>query len=1141
MKDALHRLVILVLIAFVGAPAMAQEKIQLLYKAKVGQVIRYKSDGTLYLEAGGMKLTLELEQTEKATITDVSASGNITIEREVESEEVKLNGQRMPSSDSEKQKSTFTLASNGTLVAYKSTASDTSDQAKMVVRLFQATNPVFADEPVGVGDKWTYEYKPNSDVGTVAARAEYEVLAAEKVAEADTFKIKMTYRELEGSPALSATNTIWVEKTSGDAVVAETEVENVPFGSGAMKALGSGKIRQERTAGSPIGGGKPDTGPEKKKEKTIDEVVKDTEKLPGLFTLYRKKEAGRDTLYMEIREDQLDKMLMLEVTIGTGTSQNQMTVAGNPVDNIYFQFTRYGDDRIVMRMPNRFYRADKDKPIARAIERSFAEAYLESFKIEAKQPDRQSLLINIGDIFRGDIARISNIFSGGLPPLPIPGLSSGRTSYTLDKELTQIQNIKVFPENIVVETQYHFTGSGAQGVPLGFRAWFWEGPLADPRSIPLRVTYVLIPLADTGYRPRLADPRVGYFTVNYQDFNTDNQYDPIVRYINRWHLEKADPKATLSPPKKPIVFWLDNAIPLEYRDAVREGILWWNRAFEKIGIKDAIVVKQMPDKPEFDYADARYNIVRWVTSANSAYAMALPRVNPFTGEIFGAGITIDANIMRYAKLQRKDIVAPSSYFEDLSPQAKTFHPSRCEIASGAMQQAWFGLKALQLLHPASSKIDERAYAHAFLRAIVAHEMGHVLGLRHNFIASTYCDLEKLKSPQVVREGGISASVMDYLAFNIAAIKTQNVDYWTPTLGRYDYWAIQYGYMPIDAKTPEGELPKLQALAARCNEPGHAYQPDEVADQFDPKVTRFDLSADPLRYWIRNLRVSRYLLFHLAQRVPKKGQSYWEFTRDFLGLLNIYSQAAARTSQYIGGLYLNRNHKGDPGERPTLVPIDGAEQKKALETLTTYVFAENAFSFPKSYFQYLTSQPYGDMDIATMLSGATSDYPIMDTFANIQRAALRRIFSTPVLRRIVNNEFKEADATRVLTLPLLFRLVESAAWSELGGRRNIEALRRQLQRAHLDILIGMVINPPVGTPEDAKVLAWAHLRQLRDEIASARRAARYDDYTRVHLEESLMRINRALDARQIIGTPSAPTPSLLQMLLGGEEVDKGTWQ
>lgn len=1138
MKHAACLLAIFLLIALTRTTVEAQEKIQLLYKAKVGQIMRYKSEGTLNLEAGGMKFTLELEQTEKATITEVAASGNITMEREVESEEVKLNGQKMPSPDSDKQKSTLTIAPNGTLVSYKS-ASEQTEQTKMAVRLFQATSPVFTDKPVGVGDKWSHDYKANSEIGTVAARAEYEVLAAEKVAEADTFKIKMTYRETEGSPALSATNTVWVEKSSGDTVVAEMELENIP---GPTMALGSGKIRQERTAGSPIGGGKPDTGPEKKKEKTIDEVVKDTEKFTGLFTLYRKKEAGRDTVYMEIREDQLDKMLMLEVTIGTGTAQSMMAVAGNPIDNIYFQFTRYSDDRIVMRMPNRFYRADKDKPIARALERSFADAYLESFKIEAKQPDRKSLLINIGDIFRGDIARITSIFSGGRPPIPIPGLSSARTAYTLDKELTQIQNIKAFPENIVVESQYHFTGSGTQAVPFGFRAWVSDGPLADPRSIPLRVTYVLLPLSETGYRPRLADPRVGYFTVDYQDFNYDNRNDPTVRYISRWHLEKADPKAPLSPPKKPIFFWLDNAIPLEYRDAIREGLLWWNKAFEKIGIKEAIVVKQMPDKPEFDYADARYNIVRWVTSPDNPYAMALPRVNPFTGEIFGAGITIDANIMRYAKLQRKDMVAPSSYFsyfEEPPKQTRPFLPYHCEIAGGAMQQAWFGLTALQMLSPPGSKIDEKAYANAFIRAIVAHEMGHVLGLRHNFIASTYCDLERLKNPAIVRNGGISASVMDYLAFNISAIKTRNVDYWTPTLGRYDYWAIQYGYMPIEAKTPEGELPKLQAHASRCNEPGHAYQADEIADQFDPNVTRFDLGADPLNYWMRNLLVSRYLMFHLAKRVPKKGQSYWEFTRDFLGLLGIYSRAAERTSQYIGGLHVNRNHKGDPGEKPTLAPIHGAEQKKALETLATYIFAENAFSFPKSYFQYMTSQPYGDMDLAALLSGSSPDYPVMDTFANIQRAALRRIFSVPVLRRIINNEFKEANPSRALTLPLLFSRVESAAWSELGGRRNISTLRRQLQRAHLDILIGMVVNPPPGTPEDAKVLAWAHLRQLRDKITSARRTGRYDDYTRVHLDESLMRINRALDARQIIGTPSAPTPNILQMLLGGEEADTMT--
>jgi hypothetical protein len=1098
----------------VSACCAAQDKAVLLYKAKTGQVVRDKSEGTLSLEAGGRKATLEVTEIVKTTVGDVSASGDVTLEQETESTELTFNGQKAPPrDDSNKDKVTIQIHPDGSLISYKSADSE-ADKSKMGARLYGALNPVFTDKAVGTGDKWSHEFKADADMGLHAAKGDYEILGFEKLNGADTVKVKISYQESDSSPPLGVNGTIWIEKTSGDVVAADYDIENVAFG-GEKGPMASGHFHAARIEGSILGGGKPgdtkpgskpgttETKPTPPKEKTIDETIKDYEKLPGVFTLYRKREAGRDTIYMEIKEDQLDKLMMMEVTASTGTGD--LIVAGTPLNDIVFKFSRSGDDKILFVTPNIGFRADGQKPIARAVQRSFPDAYLDSYKIEAKQPERKSLLINVSDLFRGDISQISTAL--------------GSLSFSLDREKTYVASIKNFPENLVVETAYHFSSSG--------RNSFFSETLADPRSMPLKISYTLFPLSDNGYRPRLADPRVGYFTTDYQDFSVDSRDDEVTHYIIRWQMEKADPKAALSPPKKPIVFWLDNAIPLEYRDAVREGILYWNKAFLKLGIKDAIVVKQMPDNADWDDGDMRYNTIRWVASPSSGYAVSLFRVNPITGQILNANITVDANLVHYTKLERTHVVDPVSYFADTPPDPNALDSRRCDMAAGAMEQAWFGQMALDLLSPPGTKVDELAYTQEFIRHVVSHEMGHCLGLRHNFVASTYHTPDELKDPKIVAETGVSASVMEYNPFNIFAIKTKGVDYWSQTIGPYDIWAIQYGYTPIDAKTSEGEIYKLSAIASRDNEPGHAYETDGDADQFDPAVTRWDMGRDPLAYWQRTIQVSRYLLLHLPEREPKQGESYWQFTEDYERLLGMYSRGAAIASRYIGGQHLNRNHRGDPGEHPTLLPVPAADQKRALNILTTYIFAANSFLLPTRYYGNLTSEPFG----------GSQEFPVRDQIASVQRAALLRVFSPVVLRRIVNNEFKVGDPDKALTLPTLYHTMSAAVWSELPEGKNISSLRRQLQRAYLNTMIEMVINPSNGAPDDAKMLAWDQLRQLKTRIAAAQRS-RHDEYTRIHLDESLMQITRALDAHQVIGGASSPQIISLQALLGGSAPPTG---
>jgi hypothetical protein len=1100
--------------------ASAQAKQVLLHKVKVGDVFRYQTDGKMVMEAAGMKMNIEIRQVEKSTVTEVAANGNITMESVTESVEVTMNGQKGPPPDDLDKKSITVIAPDGSLVSYKSGSSDT-DSAKLEGRMFYANNPIFAAMAVGVGDKWTKEFAGNSDIGIEPSKAEYELVAFEKVKDIDAAKIKMSFKENGGTPPITTTTTVWVDKASGDSVQADFEFEGVPFGGKGAPPV-SGKMHMERLAAG--------AKAEPKKDKNIDETVKDYEKLPGFVTLYKKKESGRETVYMEIPEALLGKHLMLEATAGTGTASQ--IVAGEPISDTLFKFVQVQDDKIQIVVPNYSFRADPKLPISKAVKRSFPEGILEQFKIEAKQADRKSVLINVSNLFVGDIAQVSAALSGGGGGGLAALLGGGGGGYGLDREKTYVEKYRVFPENLVVETQYHFTG-GRRG---GLAGLLGSSTLADPRSLPLKVVYTLFPIKEDSYKPRIADPRVGYFLTEYQDFSRDDRDDQNTRFIYRWNLQKSDPKAKLSPPVKPITFWLDNAIPTEYRDSVKKGLMFWNKAFERIGIKDAIVVNQMPDNADWDTADMRYNVIRWVASPDDAYAVAQFRTNPMTGEILNASITVDAGITKFTKMEHNRMVTPSAYFEDAPVNMnayKPFDPRRCSYAREGLQSAWFGLNAINMLAPIGAKIDTDSYVKGFISDVVSHEMGHIMGLRHNFIASTQHSLTELANGDTVKKTGVAASVMDYTPFNVSALKSKGVPFWAETVGSYDLWAIEYGYCPIDSKTPEGELSKLKAIASKCNEEGHLYQSDEVADSFDPAVTRFDLGHDPLDYHAKMLGLSRYMLLKLGDRVPKKGESYWEFTRNFNQLMNVYARAASTASRYLGALHVNRNHKGDPGEKPTLVPASIADQRRALKLLNDYIFSESALTFPKTYYTHFTENPNEGM-MASILGGGSQDFPVKDTLAGLQASALRRTFSAGVLRRMSNNEFK-MGSDKSITMPQLFSSVSSNIWSEAEGGRNVNVLRRQLQRVYVDTMTNMTLTGS-GAPEDARMMAWDQLRKLKSRLTTAKGRGSLDTYTKVHYDECLARVSRVLDAKQVLGMSGGGGGGLsLLDLLGGEDV------
>ncbi|MCS6860857.1 MAG: DUF5117 domain-containing protein, partial [Abditibacteriales bacterium] len=416
--------------------AFAQEKVLLQFKAQKGQAVTYKVEGNFSMEVGGNRINFEMKITQRTQIIEVSPTGEITRESRAEEYEMLVNGQKVPVPEEVlKEKEIEVIKPDGTTVSRKTEGgADSKEERRQSARLSQATDLVFAAHPVGVGDKWSYEFKEDDKKDSVAGVAEYEVVGFEKVKGVDTVKIKTTYGETAEERKLTCTGEVWVEKASGDTVLATFKMDNLPLG--VPGAAPSGTLRIERVAGSPLGDtpSGPTTAAAPKKDKTIEEVVKDYEKLEGVFTLYRKKEAGRETLYMEVREDQFDKLLLLQATASTGVG-SMVLAAGDPLADIVFKFVRR-DEQVLFVVPNLGFGADEKKPIARSVKRSFADAYLDAFKIEAKDEKRKSVLINVTDLFRSDVAQITQVASMA---------TGGQCS--IDKEKTVFNTIKVFPTN----------------------------------------------------------------------------------------------------------------------------------------------------------------------------------------------------------------------------------------------------------------------------------------------------------------------------------------------------------------------------------------------------------------------------------------------------------------------------------------------------------------------------------------------------------------------------------------------------------------------------------------------------------------------------------------------------------------------
>ena len=854
-------------------------------------------------------------------------------------------------------------------------------------------------------------------------------------------------------------------------------------------------------------------------------------RIEGMLTLWQKD----DKVWLELRPEDFNKPMFFSPKISQGLGEG-----GLYGGMMAFQSAPWGSPQIVefrkihnlvqLVALNEEFRAAPGSPQSFAVAAAYSGSLVGSTPV-ASQADAAS---------RGVLVEANNLFLGDTLGMAIHLQQMYRQGYTNDPRNSYFDSVRGAPDEVMFDvTAHYFTQSIATSfpnAPPGAPQPTIPSFVPDVRSLFLGLHYSLARLPEKPMATRPADPRVGYFTSTVADFSDDVSRSPRERFIDHWRLEKKDPAAALSEPVKPITYWLDRTIPLKYRDAITRGILEWNKAFERIGFKNAIVVKVQPDDAAFDSLDVGVTSVRWMVNAEPGFGAIGPRhVDPRTGEILDAVIAIESMSSRDMRTIRTQVLDVARAFDipgllqapglELAPAdgapprglARGREQQACMAGDSGAEQLGYGLDVLGArgeIDPDSPEAE--AFVEAYLTDVTMHEVGHTLGLRHNFRGSREYTDKQLSDPEFTKTHSLSGSVMDYLPVNVQRPGEPGAAPFNTTLGPYDYWAIEYAYKPLPADaTPAQQKAELLKIAERNTEPGLDYGTDE--DNYlgvDPASLQDDLGSDTVAYAQKRFAIARDVLARQETRKLKPTENYAVLRRTVAYVLRDATRSAGLLLRQLGGVSTLRDFPGSG--RDPMQPVPAAQQRAALDTLVDNVLAADSFRISPALQRRLAPDFLERGDVSAGGYPVSTDYPVESVMLDVQRQVLAALMSDGLAQRLEDSAPKLDHPAQGLAPTEVYARITRSLWSDAGnfgadGRGDIPARRRELQRDHVNRLATVLLRTPGGVRVDMRSTLRAEASALLPRIQAAQRRPGLSEASRLHLADCAETLRVALNA------------------------------
>ncbi|MGS2721629.1 zinc-dependent metalloprotease [Paraglaciecola aestuariivivens] len=765
---------------------------------------------------------------------------------------------------------------------------------------------------------------------------------------------------------------------------------------------------------------------EKPKFKPYTDIIKkDALTKHGVFTTH----LVNGKVYFEIPQAQLGREFVWQIKVAGIQTQKGTISADSARQYVYFERI---DDHLLLRARDYSVISHPEEPETFVVNAADLDAVLMKLPI-VTFGENQTPVVEMSDAFLGKIKGLE-----------------GLREHKMNAKASLVKNVKAFERNVEARVLGQFTHKVDKKDRQGKTKKVDEHVTAEIR-------HSILALPDTLMKPRYFNHRVGFFDAQYKNYTGDKNKVQTNRFIKRWRLVKKDPNAELSEPVNPIVWYIDRGTPTRYIEAVREGIVFWQEAFESAGFKNAIIAKMAPtveEDPNWDPEDARYAVIRWVPS-ETPNAQGPHVADPRTGEIIEADVRMYHNVIK-------------------------------------LIEEWYFAQAGATDPRAKSLPLPDDVMHDLVRFVVAHEVGHSIGLHHNFIGSNAYTIEQLRDPEFVAKNGVASSIMDYARFNYVIQPEDGVSPIDYQPGPYDKFAIEWGYREFPGNlTAEQEIELTNKIADRqLTQPEFRWDAYSDGARFDPRIQTEDIGNDAIeatRLGMKNLERIMQNLVNAASY--EQGQSFDEIKVAYKALANQFAREVGHVTKYIGGTVYRRELAQGHANAQVFDSFPSDKQRQAMAFIQQHAFKLPSFWKNQEVLQRVGYDFY------------------LETMVNIGKRQINRLTSAQLLDHLAKNQ---AAGLEVYDPVALMNDLRAGLFEETKRRKqSVTAYRRQLQAHLVNQLIAALDAPSKGKKaisEDYRSLARSVLASLEKDLD---KVAGNKNMTQIHYQNLLAKISKAL--------------------------------